>query len=186
MPCEAPVEVREALRNLPQSTGDYPADHAARIAALRVLLKRFPDDVFVHRQYQTAARGPTLKDREAVIAMYRALADAHPTSALYSYLAAHALIGANTKQAIATLEDVATRVPAARLDLIDIYDSDPFNNPARLREQADAFMAACPASLDIFSFPWVRLPSDFVKANTPRLRALLQSRKDPASSPYYA
>jgi hypothetical protein len=176
--------VREALRILPQSTGDYQADHAARIAALQVLLKRFPDDVFVHRQYLAAAQGPTLKDREAVIAVYRALADAHPNSALYSYLAARALIGANTKQAIPTLEEVAARLPLARLDLIDIYDS--FNDIAKLREHIDAFMTACPASLDMLSLGWVRLPSDFIKANTPRLRALLQSRTDPESAHYYS
>lgn len=186
VPCEASPKVRKALRNLPQSTGDADADRTSRIGALKALLKRFPNDVFVHHRYQDIAMYPTAKERDAVIAEYRALADRHPNDKLYAYLAARSVIGSNTKQVIPELDKLAANLPPARLALVRIYQASGFKDNAKARAHLEAYIAACPAALAAFNYFRPLESSDFVTANTARLRKLLEGRTDVDSLSYYS
>jgi hypothetical protein len=178
VPCEATPTVRQALRNLPLSTGDAQPDRAARLEALRALLKRFPNDVYVHERYQDTAMYPTVQDRDAVIAEYRALAAKRPKDAACAYLAARALIGSRTKEALPELEKLASTVPPARLALVRIYQSTSFKDAAKARQQLEAFGNACPTSPGAASYLRSIEPSDFLTKNTEHLRTILQGRKD--------
>jgi hypothetical protein len=186
VPCEAPPHVRQALRNLPESTEDTQADRAAGIAALRALLKRFPHDVYVHERYQDTAMYPTAQDRDAVIAEYRALAAKHPKDAAFAYLAARALIGSSTKEALPELEKLAPTVPPARLALVRIYQSPAFKDTAKARAQLEAFGTACPTALRAFSYMRSLEPSEFLTKSTDRLRRILQERHDIDSASAYS
>jgi len=176
LPCEAWPEVKQALQSLPEET-----DRMARINAFRELLERFPNDLFVHQRYQDTAKYPTAKERDAVIAEYRALADKYPDSPLYAYLAARAQIGVNTKQLIPQFDRLAASVPSAYLNLVNIYQSPNFKDPKRARENLEGFMKACPSSVRAFSYLRSMEPSDFVRQSAERLRRLLSETNDPDS-----
>jgi hypothetical protein len=184
-PCEAPTKVKEALRDLPERTGDAQADRAARLAALRTLLKRYPNDLFVHVRYQEAANYPTAQDRDAVIAEYRALADKHPKEPVYAYLAARAQIGVNTRQILPQLEALTPRVPSSRLALVGIYQSTNFKDPKKARQQLEGFIKSCPATLSPYDYLRSVEPSEFLTQSTESLRKLLQPRTDPDAVGYY-
>jgi len=180
-PCEASSTVRAALRDL--SGRDL--DAQAELAAFRALLKRYPNDLFVHQDYQDTAMYPTVKDRDAVIAEYRALADKRKGNPVFEYLAVRPVIGANTKQVLPDLERLAGRVPAAHLSLVRIFQSTAFKDPAKAREHLDAFMTACPTTPTAFQYLRSVEAPDYVKANAEKLRVLLRKRTDANSIRYY-
>lgn len=184
--CEAAPQVKAALRNLPESTGDWQADRAARIAALEVLRKRYPNDLFVHSRYQDEATEPTVKERDAVIEEYHTLATKHPNNAVYTYLAARARIGVHTKYVLPELEALAGRVPPARLSLVRIYQTTNFRDAKKAREHLEAFMTACPAALSAYSYLRSIEPSGFLTRSTATLRTLLASRTDPEAIGSYS
>jgi tetratricopeptide (TPR) repeat protein len=176
LPCEASPEVKQALQSLPEDTG-----RMARVNAFRALLERFPNDLFVHQRYQDTAKYPTAKERDAVIAEYRALADKHPDSPLYAYLAARAQIGVNTKQLILQFERLAPSVPSAYLNLANIYQSPSFKDPKKARENLEGFIKVCPSSVRAFGYLRSMEPSDFLRQSVVRLRRLLTETNDPDS-----
>jgi hypothetical protein len=184
-PCEASPKVKEALRSLPQSTGDSQADQAARVGALKALLKRYPNDVFVHTRYQDEAIGETVEERDAVIAEYRGLAARHPGDPIYTYLALRARIGVGTKERIPQLERVTGSVPSARLSLVRIYQSTNFKDPDKAREQLQAFIKACPQTLSPYNYLRSQAASAFLTQTIAKLRVLLQARTDAEALNYY-
>ena len=171
-PCEPSAEVKAALQGLPTA-------RAERIAALRSLLSRFPNDPFVHRSYQNAARYPAEKDRDAVIAEYRDLAGQHPNDPRYTYLALRARIGVGTKELLPELEKVAAGYPLARLSLVEIYQASGFKDLKEAREHLEAYVTACPASLEAYNYFRSLETSDFVRESAARLRKLLETSTDP-------
>lgn len=181
VPCEASPPVTLALRSLPAATGDSQADRAARLAAFRALLQRFPSDFYLHQRYQDTAKSPTAADRDAVIAEYRALADKHPKDVGYRFLAARAQVGVNTKEVLPALEAVASSVPRAHLTLIQIYQAPVFKDAKKAREHLEAFVKTCPDTLAAYQYFDSVEPSDFLTRGVVRLRALLQQRRDPES-----
>jgi hypothetical protein len=178
-PCEPLVEVKTALQDLPTAREE-------RIAALRSLLSRFPNDPFVHRSYQNAARYPTEKDRDAVIAEYRDLAGQHPNDPMYTYLALRARIGAGTKELLPELEKVAGGYPLARLSLVEIYQASGFKDAKKAGEHLEAYLNACPASLEAYAYFRSLEPSDFVRESAAKLRSILQEKTDPESLSSYS
>jgi hypothetical protein len=144
-----------------------------------LLLDRFPNDLFVHQRYQDAAKSPTGKERDAVIAEYRTLADKNPNNLLYAYLAARAQIGVGTKQLIPQFEKLAASVPSAYLNLVNVYQSPNFKDAQKAQENLQAFMNACPTSVRAFSYLRSMAPSDFVRQSAEQLRRLLSETNDP-------
>jgi hypothetical protein len=183
--CEPSPEIRLALRNLPDGTGDAQADRAAELAALKALLKRFPDNVWVHHRYQDSAMYPTEKDRDGVIAEYAALAAKHAKDPVYAYLAARAGIGSATKEILPELEKVAAQVPTARISLARIYQSTAFKDATKAQAALEAFTTACPASLTALNYIRSLQPSEFVRKSTEHMRDVLAKRSDLGSLSFY-
>jgi hypothetical protein len=181
VPCDPAPAVTAALRKLPLSTGDARADRAARLAAYRALIKRFPSDIYLHQRYQDAAAGPTVADRDAIIAEYEALAAKHPKDAAYRFLALRARVGVSTKQVLPELEALAVSVPPAHLTLVQIYRAPVFRDANRMREHVEGFVKACPNSLSAYQYFSALEPSPFVTEGVAQMRALLESRRDPES-----
>jgi hypothetical protein len=181
VPCDPSHRALVALRGVPQGSG-LP-ERAARLAALGALRARFPREALVHEQYQDAAA--TNADRDAAIAEYQALAERRPGDPLYAYLAARALIGARTKDAIPELERLAPEVPRARLALARPYQSAAFKDLKKLHAHAEAYVEACPASVEAAPLLQAIEPSAFVRRETARLRTLLERRRDVESLARY-
>lgn len=182
VPCDPSRRALEALARVAPASS--PARRAARLRELGALRARFPREALVHERYQDAAA--TNADRDEVIAEYRELLQRHPGDPLSAYLAARSLIGARTKDAIPELERLAPSVPRAHLALARPYQSEAFRNPAKLREHVAAFVQACPASVEGAPLLQSIEPSEFVRKETTRLRALLERRRDVESLVHYS
>jgi thiol-disulfide isomerase/thioredoxin/tetratricopeptide (TPR) repeat protein len=177
--CQASPEVSQALKGLP-------AGAAERRAALKTLLERYPEDLFVHGRYQVELRLASFGSVDALLTEYRALLAKHSDEPVYQYLAAAALIGTDTKEALALLDQVLARSPgfaSAHLRKAEVHSAPNFRDPDRVREHLKAFLELCPTSIQGYVHLRQLGPAeaDFVAEGTRRLRALLQDRTDPES-----
>ena len=182
VPCEPSPPVKQALRELPLPSPE-------RGSMLETLLDRFPGDLFVNRAYQDAAGFPGSKDFERSIARYRKLAEQQPGDSLYAYLAARALIGVQTKEAITQLEKQLNRwpdFPWPHLALVKIYQSPAFRDPNKASRHLEAFLEACPASLEGYDFLRSMEPSAFTRGAAGRLRQLLRNATEPEAARAYS
>ena len=180
VPCEPSPPVKQALRELPLPSPE-------RGSMLETLLDRFPGDLFVHRAYQDATGFPGGKD--LAIARYRKLAEQHPGTSLYAYLAARALIGVQTKEAITQLEKQLSRwpdFPWPHLALVEIYQAPAFHHPNKASQHLEAFLEACPASLEGYAFLRPMEPSEFTRGAARRLRQLLRNTTEPEAALAYS
>ena len=178
LPCQSNPEVGEALQKLPD-------DAEPRRVAIRALVERFPNEVIVHQTYQDSLKyDPTGRGPEAVLKEYQALPEKYPGDPMYAYLAARALIGYKTKEAIPQLEKLAD-YPWSHVALASVYSAPNFKNLEKLREHLDAFMKACPLSLAPYSYLRSLEASDFVKQAAQRLRSLIQDRTDTEAAGSY-
>ena len=182
VPCEPSPPVKQALRELPLPSPE-------RGSMLETLLDRFPGDLLVHRAYQDATGFPGSKDFERSIGRYRKLAEQHPGDTLYAYLAARALIGVQTKEAITQLEKQLSRwphFPWPHLALVKIYQAPAFRDPNKASRHLEAFLEACPASLEGYGFLRSMEPSDFTRGAAERLRLLLRDATEPEAARAYS
>ena len=180
LPCEPSPTVKQALRELPLPSPE-------RGSMLETLLERFPGDLFVHRAYQDAAGFPGGKD--LAIVRYRKLAEQHPGDSLYAYLAARALIGVQTKEAITQLESQLSQwpdFPWPHLALVKIYQAPAFRDPNKASQHLEAFLEACPASLEGYGFLRSMEPSEFTRGAAGRLRQLLRNATEPEAARAYS
>jgi hypothetical protein len=154
-----------------------------RSRALATLLQRFPNDVVVHRTYQSVARHVPDKGPEAVVDEYRSLLEKHPNDPMYSYLAANALVGYRTKEAIPQLERMD--FPWAHYSLAEIYKAPAFKDREKASRHLQALMTACPESLEPFALLRDIEPSDFLRESAQKLRRLLEKRTDAEAAAAY-
>ena len=182
VPCEPSPPVKQALRELPLPSPE-------RASMLETLIDRFPGDLFVNRAFQDATGFPGTKELERPIARYRELAEQHPGDSLYAYLAARALIGVRTKEAITQLEKQLGQwphFPWPHLDLVKIYQATAFRDPNKARQHLEAFLEACPASLEGYGFLRSMEPSDFTREAAERLRQLIRNATEPEEARAYS
>ena len=136
----APV-VKTALDQLPEQTPaltDWQF-HELRAATIQVLLRQYPDDIFVQRAYINSMWGRS--DKEKVIAEYKARYERNPDNPQLAYLYGMTLVGHQSPAAV-KLFDAALKAdpkfPWPHLELVTIYSSPVFLN----KEQSVAHLQA--------------------------------------------
>jgi hypothetical protein len=181
--CSPSAEVKAALDQVPphqaanQSKYDF---FEARRSAYRALMQRYPGDVFVQSSYIHSMEY-TYSGRVQVIGQYKALHEQRPEGPYVSYLYGMTLMGRDTPQALKLFNSTLEKVPnffPPHLELVDIYSSPNFLDKAQALSHAKAFVSACPASLDGYS--WLRGldDKDFVRQSATQLRQILLPRTD--------
>lgn len=178
VPCRPPAEVQEFHRTLP-------ADPYERRAAIEERLRRSTDDFFLHRLY--LEQGPYT--RRPVRERYQRLLDEHPGDLNYIYLYGRALVGYNSNQAIEYFRKVLDREPAypwAHLALMEIYRSEEFRDPEKLRASFEAFTRACPENLEAYQFLRSIGDKELAGAAAKRLRPMLAAATEPEDLGLYS
>jgi thiol-disulfide isomerase/thioredoxin/Tfp pilus assembly protein PilF len=148
--CEPSHETWEALNRLQVDEFGWRSLKSKQKMIEDELLSRWPDDVFLHMNYQLVARFADNDERNALINRYKQLADKHPGSKKYVFLYANALIDTDTPQAISLLKQIISTepdYPLAHLSLADIYSSGRFLDRPNSRSELIAFYRGCSASL---------------------------------------
>jgi len=189
--CEPTPEVREALDALPDyrqapAMTDWQV-YLGRLAALKALRARYPNDVFIQRKYiesTTSMRGVdkvSLEEKGKADADFKARYEQNPIDPRTRYLYALTLVGRDTPQAIklfksALQNDSGFMLP--HLMLVGIYVSTAFLDKKEALVQARAFLDACPANFEGYgSLSWVGDNDDLTRYAR-QLRGILQNRSD--------
>ena len=179
--CIPSPAVKAALDQLPAT---LPADmewqyQQKHIAALQELLTRFPGDLFLQRAYiESVYRGA---DRDKLIAEYKARYEHSPDDPVVAYLYAATLVGRQSAEAIKILEAALAKLPHfpwPHLTLAGLYGTPVFLNKDEKVKQANAFLAACPESLDGYRELTGLDDKEMLALHAAKLRALLRTRTD--------
>ncbi len=183
--CEPAPAIKEALKKVSEiDEGQLsPVQARARkLEMLRALLREYPDDLFIHRRYQNTFRYMDREDPEVLIAEYRAHMEKQPDNPVALYLYARALSGWRTKEAIALLERALQLAPNfawPHQALAEIYQMPAYRDRAKRQGHAKSFLERCPQSLAAYDFLRQSDDQELLRAQAPKLRALLEERTDP-------
>jgi hypothetical protein len=184
-PCEATPAIERVLRN-PALT-DPQIAFANRVAAFHELLRKYPEDVFVHRRYQDRLSGNnTLQQQELQVAEYRATYEKGSTSLFAGYLYARMLVRRDHEKGFAILRGLVERHPDApwlHLQLAGMEQMPRLRDLADGRKQLDAYLTECPSSLDASALSLIQSlgDKDLWQRTAERMRGQLESRNDPAA-----
>jgi thiol-disulfide isomerase/thioredoxin len=184
--CEASPQTRRELTRLDARIESFNSIklRAMKLARLEELLKRRPDDVFLHLDYQATAQGRTAAERNQVVERYKRLAESHSGSFEYNYLYAASLVDTNTPEAISRLKQILSvnsNYPLAHLELARIYQWGKFADHTEMNSQLNEYYDACPASFDERAiFMLLRAaPAEMALKYSAQLRARLERGREP-------
>ncbi|HWC99512.1 MAG TPA: hypothetical protein VG456_22285, partial [Candidatus Sulfopaludibacter sp.] len=150
--------MQSALARVPdyQAAGQFDYDfQQSRRAAILGLMQRYPDDVFVQREYIAAlSNRDAPAERLKIIAEYKALHSRQPGDAYVAYLYGSTLLGQDTPQAVTLFTGALEKAPSfpwPHLQLASVYSTPAFLNKGKPLEHVKAFLSACPAALEVYS-----------------------------------
>jgi predicted Zn-dependent protease len=155
------------------------------LRGLDQLLAQNPDDVFLHIDYINTKKGESRREYDEIVERYKALLNKHPGNSEYEFLYALALVDTNTAQAIQRLKAISAAAPVApqvHLALAEIHHWGKFADQSVARADLDAFLDACPGSLNSQARSFAReIATPEVAAKyAVQLRSRLEKEKDPA------
>jgi hypothetical protein len=147
-----------------------------RLASLQTLRARFPDDMFVQRDYINLVRQTELQQ---VTQEYRALYERNPDDPRLAFLYGILLEGQRSAEAIRVLEGALAKHPEypwPHRPLARIYAAKNFLNKDLADKHDAAFLEACPA--EVASYNRVPHAEDktYVASIAAKLRALVEQR----------
>ena len=178
--CGPAPALKTALDQLPQHT---PAQTnwqfiEQRLAAVQALLRQYPDDVFVQREYIHVMRSIEM---DKAIAEYKTRHEQNPDSVQLAYLYGLTLVGRQTPEAVKLFNAALEKDPKfalPHLALATIYRSHAFLDRTQSLFHLKAYLDACPASLEGYEALAQVGDKEVLRPYTERLRALLESRSD--------
>jgi hypothetical protein len=189
--CAASPSVQAALDALPQyrenpALTDWQV-YQKRLALLEALLRRYPNSVFVQKEYigsTTFLRqvDPTsLEEQRKVNTEYKERHEQNPENAQTDYLYGLTLVGRHTPAAIKLFDAALAQDPSfvlPHLELVAIYTSPAFLDKQKSAAHLKAFLNACPDSLAGYErLDWVgdkSLETEYAG----KFRNLLERRSD--------
>ena len=153
--CEAAPEVRKIMaEKLDSDLLDkmkYPERMAYQKKILEDLMARYPREFKPYQSYANLLKTADAEDYTALRNRWVQGAKDHPDDPLALLLAANALTGKDTPQAVALLESARTKAPDfpwPALQLASIYSTGKRADPARTKDALEAFFTLCPGSTD--------------------------------------
>jgi tetratricopeptide (TPR) repeat protein len=148
--CGPSAEIRRALEKATATQVMKMNVFEQNVAPLEALKKEFPDNLFVHEEYQNAVQQYGVEGHlRALLAEYQVLSTEHPGDLMYRYLYVRSTIGRNTAAAIQELTTLLAEDPEfapARESLAEIYASDAFGDHDKERAEEERFWQLCPGS----------------------------------------
>ncbi len=182
--CVASAEVKSALDALPpfqQINQTYREFHDQKLAGLRALRERYPNDLFVNREYIFGESGS--EDADQLIAEYKSLEEKNAGSPAYLYFYGLTLSGRRTPESIRLYEQALEKAPNSawpHLALSYVYGTQNFRDDQKRVANLKAFLTKCASSLMGYRQLSERPVDDpeLNRESAKRLRALLASRND--------
>ncbi len=146
--CEPSAQVQSELQKAASMTGTDRTDFEQNVAPFRTLRTHHPGDLFVQERYQDAVQQHGIEGHlRALIEEYQSLQAENPEDWKYQYLFNRALIGRNTRSAIAGLSEIAQNhpdfAPVHRM-LVQIYAIAAYGDEAKARSEQEKLQTLCP------------------------------------------
>ena len=122
------------------------------LARLRVLMRQFPADLAIARAYQQVVIARGIKSElSEMIEWYQHAATSSLNDRQAQYLYARSLVDVDTPKALGILQHDPSsnhNYPWYQLGLATLYDTGRYLDEAKLRKSLEAFLNACPHTLD--------------------------------------
>jgi thiol-disulfide isomerase/thioredoxin len=189
--CEPAAPVKAALDNLPEYRQDPALTdwqvYQQRIAALDLLLSRYPNDVFIQqRNFESAAsmRGTdqvSLDRKRKLLTEYKARHEQNPDDPQAAYLYGFTLVGRDTPQAIKLFTAALQKDPnfiLPHLSLAAIYSTPVFHDREKGIAHVKAFLDSCPADLEGYKTLALVGDKELMRAYAGKLRRGLDKQTD--------
>jgi thiol-disulfide isomerase/thioredoxin len=150
--CEPSPQIKRALIALPEHDDRIPVDARRRekLEALKLLLKKFPGDLFLNRRFQDIALIGDLSNRLVLAQRYRELLAKQPSNPVFLYLYGRLLIGRNTPEAksiFARALQEDARFPWAHLGMADVHNVPRYKDKKSATVEIANFLHLCPGTL---------------------------------------
>lgn len=191
--CKATPELRRILdekldRNLLEKM-KFAERMAYQRRVLEELMARYPREFEPMQRYSDLMSQDALDEYPAIRSRWVQQAKDHPEDPLALLVAGSSLIGRDTPEAIRLLEEAKTKAPdfpLPALNLAKIYSSGKRADLSKMKENLDAYFAACPASIDRPA-QWLLVKDEQLQPKVAAsLRARLQTETDPKRLEAYA
>lgn len=167
--CDPPASIADLLQKLPDDNGQ-------RNKIIREMLQSAPDDFWLNRLFLDGF----VYERSPIREKYWTKFEANRTLE-NQYLYGRSLVGFDTKRALGIYAEILEKDPDnpwVHYSQLEIYRSDTFRDRAKLRASFDAVTRACPAWIEPYRY-LTAFDDDALEQPAGRLRALLESSKDP-------
>jgi hypothetical protein len=180
--CGPSSEIRSALEKATTAQVMKMNRFEQNVAPLQALKRKYPDNLFVHEEYQSAVQQYGVEGQlRALVAEYQVLSTEHPGDLMYRYLYVRSTIGRNTAAAIQELTTLLAEDPEfapARESLAEIYASDAFGDHDKEMAEQQRVWQLCPGSR------LVKLPRDLPPKSTlwEQAEKMLSENGDPATA----
>lgn len=178
--CAPSPKVKAALDKLPQLDDQGVSRQEIkeeRLRRLRELLKKYPDDLFVHRQYQDMF-GRDEEELTRVIAEYQARMQKRPNDPALLYLYARVLSRRSPEEALPIAQQALEQSPKfawTHLLLTNLYYSRDRNTA---RTHLAEFIKLCPDAREAYTYVSLITDQQQLQTMAARLRARIQGKKD--------
>jgi thiol-disulfide isomerase/thioredoxin len=174
--CEATSKTLKALESLP-SVRDQSIPYEARMAPLRALAEKNPDDLFIQRYYQDAFRRSFyLSDEyDRALTRYRS----RPNEPLSRYLEARLLMKAEPERSKKTFQDLMASKPGfvwPYLDLVDLANLPGRRDSGEIESHLKAFLRVCPETPEAYEHFDLVQDVELLRQGAENLRRILERR----------
>lgn len=183
--CQPSPEVAQSLAALPLAhDSDLPWQE--RIDLVRALLKRCPNDLFVHLRYQDELLPHYwLADEiDRALELYRSMPDKN----LSQYLEARLLRRSHVAKSRETLTHLLETAPAfswPHLTLVEMMEEPGATDSAQAEAHLRSFLKACPNTPEAYAHLKNVKDPEMVRSGAVHFRQLLSPRTDTAIWQYY-
>lgn len=180
--CTPGASVQAGLDALPKQTPEETdwGFHEKEVAAIQLLMRQQPDDIFVQGYYIRAMGYPT--ERQKIIEEYKRKLAESGGSARMGYLYGLTLIGRQSAESIELLESALQKDPKfpwPHLGLVELYATPAFQDRVKADTHIKAFLDACPASFDGYqSLARFSDNKDIIRDGMANLRRVVEKRDD--------
>jgi thiol-disulfide isomerase/thioredoxin len=163
-------------------TMKFPERWALEHQVLEELIARYPRELKPYESLRSHTRSEAPDEYPALRDRWVQMAKDNPDDPLALLLASEALVGRNTPEAIRMAETARTKAPDfpwPALQLASIYFSGKSADAGKLKENLEAFFAACPASTDNEAQWMLAKDQPLQPKVATALRASLEKETDP-------
>ena len=177
-PCEPSGEVKRALASLPDMM-DFSLTLEQRLGPLRVLVNRYPRDIFVERRYQDFLRSKfhLAEQLDQAFAMYGRGRGAPLGEFLYARMLLH-LKPVTAEGLLNEVLQKDSKLAWAHLAIVEKTEIPRFGDPAKAEKHMREFLKACPNSLEAYTHFKNIQDADMVAQAAHNLRRLLDGRAE--------